>query len=169
MIDELSIVETNNVIHIMETDMVKHVAEIEYFGMSFDEFDKETGSSDGLQPKQADLSYVHALNEPHLHEIHVIPSKHEADQNSTTRKKKYEELSVTEKLQSDCDLKATNIVLQGLPANMYAIFNHHKVAKEIWDRVKLLMQGTKLSLQERECKLYDEFDKFSFVKGETLY
>ncbi|GKD89032.1 hypothetical protein Tco_1364539, partial [Tanacetum coccineum] len=72
MIDELSIVETNNVIHIMETDMVKHVAEIEYFGMSFDEFDKETGSSDGLQPKQADLSYVHALNEPHLHEIHVI-------------------------------------------------------------------------------------------------
>ncbi|GKD57042.1 hypothetical protein Tco_1290429 [Tanacetum coccineum] len=53
----------------------------------------------------------------------------------------------------------TNIVLQGLPPNVYAIVNHHKVAKEIWDRVKLLMQGTKLSLQERECKLYDEFDK----------
>ncbi|GKE16546.1 hypothetical protein Tco_1424123 [Tanacetum coccineum] len=35
----------------------------------------------------------------------------------------------------------------------------------IWDRVKLLMQGMKLSLQEKECKLYDEFDKFSFVKG----
>ncbi|GJS19826.1 hypothetical protein Tco_0448458 [Tanacetum coccineum] len=29
--------------------------------------------------------------------------------------KKYEELSATEKLQADCDLKATNIVLQGLP------------------------------------------------------
>nr|GEU99952.1 hypothetical protein [Tanacetum cinerariifolium] len=37
--------------------------------MSFDAFDKETGSSDGLQPKQVDLSCVHALNEPHLHEI----------------------------------------------------------------------------------------------------
>ncbi|GJR93069.1 hypothetical protein Tco_0265243 [Tanacetum coccineum] len=36
-------------------------------------------------------------------------------------------------------------------------------------KVKLLMQGTKLSLQEKECKLYDEFDKFTFVKGETLY
>ncbi|GJX14701.1 hypothetical protein Tco_0206459 [Tanacetum coccineum] len=47
--------------------------------------------------------------------------------------------------------------------------NHHKVAKYIWDRVKLLMQGTKLSLQERESKLYDEFDKFSFMKSETLY
>ncbi|GKC05173.1 hypothetical protein Tco_0996783 [Tanacetum coccineum] len=32
------------------------------FGMSSDEFDKETGSSDGLQPKKADLSCVHALN-----------------------------------------------------------------------------------------------------------
>ncbi|GKE37435.1 hypothetical protein Tco_1460840, partial [Tanacetum coccineum] len=83
--------------------------------------------------------------------------------------KKYEELSVTEKLQADCDLKAINIVLQGLSSDVYAIVNHHKVAKEIWDRVELLMQGMKLSLQERECKLYDEFDKFSFVKGETLY
>ncbi|GJW75674.1 hypothetical protein Tco_0135044 [Tanacetum coccineum] len=73
------------------------------------------------------------------------------------------------KLQANYDLKATNIVLQGLPPDVYAIVNHHKISKEIWDRVKLLMQGTKLSLQERECKLYDEFDKFSFVKGETLY
>ncbi|GJU90033.1 hypothetical protein Tco_1302456 [Tanacetum coccineum] len=80
MIDYLSFVETDKVIHTMETDMVKLVVEIECFGMSFDEFNKETGSSDGLQPKQADLSCVHALNEPHLLEIHVVLSKHEADQ-----------------------------------------------------------------------------------------
>nr|GFD28043.1 hypothetical protein [Tanacetum cinerariifolium] len=73
------IVETDKVIHISKTNMVKLVIEIKSFGMSADEFDKETGSSDGFQPKQADLSYVHALNEPHLHEIHVFPSKHEAD------------------------------------------------------------------------------------------
>ncbi|GJX64956.1 hypothetical protein Tco_0299299 [Tanacetum coccineum] len=90
-------------------------------------------------------------------------------EDGTTRKKKYEELSVVEKLQADYDPKATNIVLQGLPPDVYAIVNHHIVAKEIWDRVKLLMQGMKLSLQEKECKLYEEFDKFSFVKGETLY
>ncbi|GJR22392.1 hypothetical protein Tco_0970919 [Tanacetum coccineum] len=91
------------------------------------------------------------------------------EEDSTTRTKRYEELLVVEKLQADCDLKATNIVLQGLPSHVYAIVNHHKVSKEIWDRVKLLIQGMKLSLQEKECKLYDEFDKFSFVKGETLY
>ncbi|GKA55823.1 hypothetical protein Tco_0754895 [Tanacetum coccineum] len=91
------------------------------------------------------------------------------EEDGTNRTKRYEELSVGEKHQADCDLKATNIILQGLPLDVYVIVNHHKVAKDIWDRVKLLMQGTKLSLQEKECKLYDEFDKFSFVKGETLY
>ncbi|GKA48259.1 hypothetical protein Tco_0741217 [Tanacetum coccineum] len=80
MIDCLSIVETDKVIHTVDTNIVKLVIKTESFGMSFDEFDKETGSSDGLQPKQVDLSCVHALNELHLHEIRVVPSKHEADQ-----------------------------------------------------------------------------------------
>nr|GEX19010.1 hypothetical protein [Tanacetum cinerariifolium] len=30
------------------------------------------------------------------------------------------------------------------------------------------MQGTSLTKQERECKLYDEFDKFAYRKGESL-
>ncbi|GKF10346.1 hypothetical protein Tco_0048272 [Tanacetum coccineum] len=63
MIDGLSTIETDKVIHTVETDIVKLVVEIESFGMSSDEFDKEIGSSDGLQPKQAYLSCVHALNE----------------------------------------------------------------------------------------------------------
>ncbi|GKC22670.1 hypothetical protein Tco_1024820 [Tanacetum coccineum] len=74
MVDWLSIVETDKVIHTMGIDIVKLVVEIESFGMSFDEFDMEAGSSDGLLPKQADLSCVHALNELHLHEIHVVPT-----------------------------------------------------------------------------------------------
>ncbi|GJT33126.1 hypothetical protein Tco_0923545 [Tanacetum coccineum] len=53
------------------------------------------------------------------------------EENGTTRTKKYEELSVAEKLQADCDLKATNIVLQGLAPDVHAIVNHHKVTKEI--------------------------------------
>ncbi|GJQ99127.1 hypothetical protein Tco_0522112 [Tanacetum coccineum] len=30
------------------------------------------------------------------------------------------------------------------------------------------MQGTSSTKQERECKLYDKFDKFAYKKGETL-
>ncbi|GJY61069.1 hypothetical protein Tco_0461726 [Tanacetum coccineum] len=82
-------------------------------------------------------------------------------ENGTVRPKTYEELSDKEKLQADCDLKATKIVLQGLPPDLYSFVNHHKVAKEIRDRVKLLMQGTSLSKQERECKLLPpEWGKF---------
>ncbi|GKA64442.1 hypothetical protein Tco_0764048 [Tanacetum coccineum] len=64
------------------------------------------------------------------------------EENGVTRPKKYYELSVTEAIQADYDVKATNIILQGLPPLVYAL--------------------------ERECKLYDEFDKFSYKKGETL-
>ncbi|GJZ05664.1 hypothetical protein Tco_0539457 [Tanacetum coccineum] len=41
------------------------------------------------------------------------------EENGTTRTKKYEELSVAEKLQADCDLKATNIILQGLDVPVF--------------------------------------------------
>nr|GEV54650.1 hypothetical protein [Tanacetum cinerariifolium] len=80
MIDCLSIVETVKVNQTVEIDIVTLVVGIKSVGMNVDELDKETGSSDGLQPKQADLSYVHALDEPHLHEIHVFLSMHKADQ-----------------------------------------------------------------------------------------
>nr|GEV74974.1 reverse transcriptase domain-containing protein [Tanacetum cinerariifolium] len=79
------------------------------------------------------------------------------EEDGTTRTKKYEELSILEKLQADCDLKSTNIVLKGLPPDVYAVVNHHKVAKEIRDRVKLFMQGTKLSLQLKEWLLCNKF------------
>ncbi|GJU66426.1 hypothetical protein Tco_1252685 [Tanacetum coccineum] len=90
------------------------------------------------------------------------------EENGVTRPKKYSELSATEAIQADCDIKATNIILQGLPPEVYALVSNHKVAKELWERIQLLMQGTSLTKQERECKLYDEFDKFAYRKGETL-
>ncbi|GJT48146.1 retrovirus-related pol polyprotein from transposon TNT 1-94 [Tanacetum coccineum] len=64
------------------------------------------------------------------------------EENGVTRPKKYSELSATEAIQANCDVKATNIILQGLLQEVYAL--------------------------ERECKLYDEFDKFAYKKGETL-
>nr|GFC28165.1 hypothetical protein [Tanacetum cinerariifolium] len=60
------------------------------------------------------------------------------EENRVTRPKKYSELSATKAIQADCDVKATNIILQRLPP------------------------------EERECKLYDEFDKFDYKKGESL-
>ncbi|GJW33917.1 hypothetical protein Tco_0053949 [Tanacetum coccineum] len=65
------------------------------------------------------------------------------EENGVIRTKKYVELSATAKIQADCDLKETNIILQGLPSDIYSL--------------------------ERECKLYDVFDKFAHIMGELLH
>nr|GEX73895.1 hypothetical protein [Tanacetum cinerariifolium] len=36
-----------------------------------------------------------------------------------------------EAIQADCDVKATNIILQALPPEIYAVFSTHKVAKDL--------------------------------------
>nr|GEV27444.1 retrovirus-related Pol polyprotein from transposon TNT 1-94 [Tanacetum cinerariifolium] len=89
-------------------------------------------------------------------------------ENGVTRLRKYSELTPTKPLQADYDIKVTNIILQGLPNEIYALVSHYKVTKDLWERIQLLMQGTSLIKQERECKLYAEFDKFAYKKGETL-
>ncbi|GJZ09633.1 hypothetical protein Tco_0543916 [Tanacetum coccineum] len=91
------------------------------------------------------------------------------EEHSVIRTKKYVELSAAEKIQADYDMKATNIILQGLPIDIYSLVNHHRVAKDLWERVQLLMQCTSLTKQERECKLYDAFDKFTHIKRESLH
>ncbi|GJV09775.1 retrovirus-related pol polyprotein from transposon TNT 1-94 [Tanacetum coccineum] len=86
-----------------------------------------------------------------------------------TRPKEYTKLTPVETIQADCDIKAINIILPGLPTEIYALVSQHRVAKDIWEKIKLHMQGTPLTKQERECKLYDEFEKFTYKKGESLH
>ncbi|GKA78047.1 putative reverse transcriptase domain-containing protein, partial [Tanacetum coccineum] len=87
----------------------------------------------------------------------------------TVRDKTYDELTYAEKLHESYDIKAKNIVLQGLPQDIYNLVNHHEEAKHIWDRVKLLIEGSTILLQERESKLYDDFDMFTSVPRETVH
>nr|GEU65706.1 hypothetical protein [Tanacetum cinerariifolium] len=63
------------------------------------------------------------------------------EKNRVTMTKKYVELSATEKLQVNYDMKAINIILQGLPTEIYSLVNHHRLAKDLWEKVYLLMQG----------------------------
>ncbi|GJZ25897.1 hypothetical protein Tco_0570150 [Tanacetum coccineum] len=90
-------------------------------------------------------------------------------EDGVTRLKEYIELTPAESIQADCDIKAINIILQGLPTEIYALVSQHRVAKDLWEKIKLLMQGTSLTKQERECKMYDEFDKFTYKKVESLH
>ncbi|GJR16367.1 hypothetical protein Tco_0799019 [Tanacetum coccineum] len=47
-----------------------------------------------------------------------------------------------EKLRYTSDIKVVNILLLGLPVDIYTLINHYQTAKEIWHCVKELMEGT---------------------------
>ncbi|GJY09444.1 hypothetical protein Tco_0377629 [Tanacetum coccineum] len=117
---------------------------------------------------------LYMLNRPHGRMILASVEKGplvwpSITEDGVTRLKEYVELTPAEAIQADCDIKAINIILQGLPTEIYALVSQHRVAKDLWEKIKLLMQGTSLTKQERECKLYDEFDKFTYKKGESLH
>ncbi|GJW55033.1 retrovirus-related pol polyprotein from transposon TNT 1-94 [Tanacetum coccineum] len=52
------------------------------------------------------------------------------------RPRVYSELSQEEKDRYNADIRATNIILQGLPKDIYSLINHYIDAKDIWDNNK---------------------------------
>nr|GEU54058.1 retrovirus-related Pol polyprotein from transposon TNT 1-94 [Tanacetum cinerariifolium] len=85
------------------------------------------------------------------------------------RPRVYSDLSPEDKERYNTDIRATNILLQGLPKDIYALINHYTDAKDIWDNVKMLLEGSELTKEERESHLYDEFEHFRQNKGETIH
>ncbi|GJS69238.1 retrovirus-related pol polyprotein from transposon TNT 1-94 [Tanacetum coccineum] len=74
-----------------------------------------------------------------------------------------------EKDRYNADIRATNIILQGLPKDIYSLINHYTDAKDIWDNVKMLLEGSELTKEDRESQLYDDFEHFRQNKGETIH
>ncbi|GJX99532.1 hypothetical protein Tco_0356551 [Tanacetum coccineum] len=85
------------------------------------------------------------------------------------RPRVYSELSQEEKDRYNADIRATNIILQGLPKDIYSLINHYTDAKDIWDNVKMLLEGSELTKEDRESQLYDDFEHFRQNKGETIH
>ncbi|GJZ35708.1 hypothetical protein Tco_0581525 [Tanacetum coccineum] len=79
------------------------------------------------------------------------------------------DLSQGKKDRLRADIRAMNILLQGLPRDIYKLINHNTDAKDIWDNVKMLLEGSELTKDDRESQLYDEFEHFGQHKGETIH
>ncbi|GJR12269.1 hypothetical protein Tco_0794921 [Tanacetum coccineum] len=84
------------------------------------------------------------------------------------RPRTYDDLNDNDKKRFDADVRATNIVLQGLPKDIYKLINHNIEAKAIWDNVKMLLAGSELTKEDRESQLYDEFERFKMLPGENI-
>nr|GFA02189.1 hypothetical protein [Tanacetum cinerariifolium] len=85
------------------------------------------------------------------------------------REERLEDQKVDDKLRYDSDIKVVNILLLVFPVDIYTLINHYQTAKEIWDHVKELMEGTEMTKQEHESMIYDEFDKFTSEPGESIH
>nr|GEW87996.1 hypothetical protein [Tanacetum cinerariifolium] len=79
------------------------------------------------------------------------------------------DLAGEDKLCYDSDIKAVNVLLLELPVDIYTLINQYQTAKEIWDRIKELMECTEMTKQERESMLYDHFDKFTYELEESIH
>ncbi|GJY66228.1 hypothetical protein Tco_0468466 [Tanacetum coccineum] len=76
------------------------------------------------------------------------------------RARVFTDLTTKEKERYKADIRATNILLQGIPKDIYTLINHYTDAKDIWDNVKIILEGSKLTKDDRESQLYDEFECF---------
>nr|GFC29103.1 integrase, catalytic region, zinc finger, CCHC-type, peptidase aspartic, catalytic [Tanacetum cinerariifolium] len=72
----------------------------------------------------------------------------------------YSDLTSEEKKRYNADTRATNILLQGFPKDIYSLINHYTDAKDIRDNVKMFLEGSELTKEDRESQLYDDFEHF---------
>ncbi|GJT69262.1 hypothetical protein Tco_1028548 [Tanacetum coccineum] len=91
-----------------------------------------------------------------------------AVQQGPVRARVLKDLSAEEKERYKADIRATNILLQGIPKDIYSLINHYTDAKDIWENVKMILEGSELTKDDRESQLYDEFEHFRQIKGETI-
>ncbi|GJW43472.1 hypothetical protein Tco_0072271 [Tanacetum coccineum] len=60
------------------------------------------------------------------------------------------DLSLATKDRLKADIRAINILLQGLPRDIYKLINHNTDAKNIWDNMKMLLEGSELTKDDRK-------------------
>ncbi|GJV64878.1 hypothetical protein Tco_1475706 [Tanacetum coccineum] len=100
---------------------------------------------------------------------HVIAGGIEgAVQHGPVRDRVLNDLLAEEKERYKADIRATNILLQGIPKDIYSLINHYTDAKDIWENVKMILEGSELTKDDRESQLYDEFEHFRQIKGENI-
>nr|GEX70919.1 Gag-Pol polyprotein [Tanacetum cinerariifolium] len=84
------------------------------------------------------------------------------------RPRVYFDLNSEEKGRYNADIQVTNILLQGLPKDIYTLINHYTDAKDIWNNVNMLLEGSELTKEDQESQLYDDFEHFRQHMGELI-
>ncbi|GJS67701.1 hypothetical protein Tco_0682266 [Tanacetum coccineum] len=85
------------------------------------------------------------------------------------RKKLDSEFNDEENKLEMADTQAEIILSQGLPRHIFNNLNQTSTAKEIWDNVEMLMQGSGRTIQQRKEDLFDEYERFRAIGNESIH
>nr|GEW10234.1 retrovirus-related Pol polyprotein from transposon TNT 1-94 [Tanacetum cinerariifolium] len=85
------------------------------------------------------------------------------------RPRVYSDLTSEEKYRYNDDIRVTNILLQGLPKDIYSLINHYTNTKDIWDNVKMLLEGSELTKKTVNHNYMMTSNTFDKPKGETIH
>ncbi|GJX58803.1 hypothetical protein Tco_0290193 [Tanacetum coccineum] len=85
------------------------------------------------------------------------------------RKKLDSEFNDEENKLEMADTQAEIILSQGLPRHIFNILNQTSTAKEIWDNVEMLMQGSGRTLQTKEGRLFVEYERFRAIGSRSPF
>ncbi|GJU42488.1 retrovirus-related pol polyprotein from transposon TNT 1-94 [Tanacetum coccineum] len=100
------------------------------------------------QPRNMKIIRTKTIKDP------IAEGTEGAQQLGPERARVYSDLSPEDKDRYNADIRATNILLQGLPEDIYTLINHYTEAKDIWDNVKMLLEVSKLTKEDRESQLF---------------
>ncbi|GJT07649.1 hypothetical protein Tco_0842111 [Tanacetum coccineum] len=108
-------------------------------------------------------------NGPTPHPMITDPPPTDSTVVPAPRKKLDSEFSEEENKLEMADTQAEIILSQGLPRHIFNNLNQTSTAKEIWDNVELLMQGSGRTLQQRKEDLFDEYERFRAIGNESIH
>ncbi|GJW34432.1 hypothetical protein Tco_0054464 [Tanacetum coccineum] len=108
-------------------------------------------------------------NGPTPHPMITDPPPTDSAAVPAPRKKLDSEFSEEENKLEMADTQAEIILSQGLPRHIFNNLNQTSTAKEIWDNVEMLMQGSGRTIQQRKEDLFDEYERFRAIGNESIH
>ncbi|GKC82595.1 hypothetical protein Tco_1138312 [Tanacetum coccineum] len=100
--------------------------------------------------------------------LRIIPTSDSPADAPILRPQTYSDRTGDDKLNYEADIDVMNLILLGIPSDIYNSVDSCSTAQQMWIRVQRLIQGTELRKQEIQSRLMNEFDKFSIEAGESL-
>ncbi|GJX99142.1 integrase, catalytic region, zinc finger, CCHC-type containing protein [Tanacetum coccineum] len=79
-----------------------------------------------------------------------------------------DELTEKEVNQMEADDQAIQIILMGLPEDIYAAADSCETAQEIWLHVQQMMKGSDIGIQKKKAKLFNKWERFTSTDGESI-